>query len=92
MQRDGAAAAAGPPAGRRDGAGSPPRTRKRGPYQPCPCGSGRKFRFCHGDKAPASPFSGVESHDGGDARGAMISANDVLEPGCREALRICVKH
>ena len=20
----------------------------RGPYQPCPCGSGRKFRFCHG--------------------------------------------
>jgi uncharacterized protein len=33
---------------------------RRGPYQPCPCGSGRKFRFCHGDKAPASPFSGVE--------------------------------
>ncbi|MEB2353043.1 MAG: anaerobic sulfatase maturase [Burkholderiaceae bacterium] len=22
--------------------------RKRGPYAPCPCGSGRKFRFCHG--------------------------------------------
>ncbi|MCZ7561731.1 MAG: SPASM domain-containing protein [Burkholderiaceae bacterium] len=21
---------------------------KRGPYAPCPCGSGRKFRFCHG--------------------------------------------
>jgi uncharacterized protein len=21
---------------------------KRGPYQPCPCGSGQKFRFCHG--------------------------------------------
>jgi uncharacterized protein len=21
---------------------------KRGPYVPCPCGSGRKFRFCHG--------------------------------------------
>jgi uncharacterized protein len=32
---------------------------KRGPYQPCPCGSGKKFRFCHGDKAPPSPFSGV---------------------------------
>ena len=30
---------------------------KRGPYQPCPCGSGKKFRFCHGDKAPRSPFS-----------------------------------
>jgi uncharacterized protein len=33
---------------------------QRGPYQPCPCGSGRKFRFCHGDKAPVSPFSGVD--------------------------------
>jgi len=22
---------------------------KRGPYQPCPCGSGSKFRFCHGN-------------------------------------------
>jgi len=34
---------------------------KRGPYQPCPCGSGKKFRFCHGDKTPESPFSHVES-------------------------------
>ena len=33
---------------------------RQGPYRPCPCGSGRKFRFCHGDKAPASPFSGVD--------------------------------
>jgi uncharacterized protein len=32
---------------------------KRGPYQPCPCGSGKKFRFCHGNSSPASPFSGV---------------------------------
>jgi uncharacterized protein len=32
---------------------------KGGPYRPCPCGSGRKFRFCHGDKAPVSPFSKV---------------------------------
>ncbi len=32
---------------------------KRGPYAPCPCGSGRKFRFCHGPKAPPSPFRGV---------------------------------
>jgi uncharacterized protein len=30
---------------------------KRGPYEPCPCGGGRKFRFCHGDSAPDSPFS-----------------------------------
>jgi uncharacterized protein len=32
---------------------------KRGPYQPCPCGSGRKFKFCHGNKKPATTFSGV---------------------------------
>ena len=23
---------------------------KHGPYQPCPCGSGKKFRFCHGKR------------------------------------------
>lgn len=33
---------------------------KRGPYQPCPCGSGRKFRFCHGDRDPAYPFTRIE--------------------------------
>jgi uncharacterized protein len=27
---------------------------KRGPYAPCPCGCGKKFRFCHGDSAPRS--------------------------------------
>lgn len=32
---------------------------RRGPYRPCPCGSGRKFRFCHGNRAPASTFTGV---------------------------------
>jgi len=31
--------------------------KKCGVYQPCPCGSGIKFRFCHGAKAPDSPFS-----------------------------------
>ena len=30
-----------------------------GPYRLCPCGSGLKFRFCHGDVAPKSPFSGL---------------------------------
>jgi uncharacterized protein len=34
---------------------------KRGPYKACPCASGRKFRFCHGDRAPPSPFSKVDS-------------------------------
>jgi len=32
---------------------------RRGPYAPCPCGSGEKFRFCHGPKAAPSPFTGV---------------------------------
>jgi uncharacterized protein len=33
---------------------------KGGPYRPCPCGSGVKFRFCHGNYAPRSSFSGVQ--------------------------------
>ena len=41
----------------------------RGPYQPCPCGSGRSSASAHGNNAPTSPFSGVTpmtdgSHDG----------------------------
>jgi uncharacterized protein len=32
---------------------------RKGPYQPCPCGSGQKFRFCHGQNSPRSQFSGV---------------------------------
>ena len=32
---------------------------KRGPYVPCPCGSGEKFRFCHGPKAAPSKCTGV---------------------------------
>ena len=24
---------------------------KREPYEPCPCGSGKKFKFCHGEKS-----------------------------------------
>lgn len=38
---------------------------KRGPYAPCPCGSGRKFRFCHGNKAPQSPFSRLDQPPAG---------------------------
>lgn len=33
---------------------------KRGPYEPCPCGNGKKFRFCHGNTRPRQ--------DGLDAR------------------------
>ena len=35
---------------------------RRDPYRPCPCGGGKKFRFCHGDKAPSSPFSRVAAN------------------------------
>jgi uncharacterized protein len=34
---------------------------RRGPYARCPCGSGQKFRFCHGNRAPLSPFSRVSA-------------------------------
>jgi uncharacterized protein len=37
--------------------------KRRGPYAPCPCGSGRKFRFCHGNGAPRPSFEGGASHD-----------------------------
>ena len=30
---------------------------KRDPYAPCPCGGGRKFKFCHGDKAPSKAMA-----------------------------------
>lgn len=33
---------------------------KRKRTDPCSCGSGRKFISCHGNKAPRSPFSGVD--------------------------------
>jgi uncharacterized protein len=31
------------------------RDAERGADQPCTCGSGKKFRFCHGDRGPAPP-------------------------------------
>jgi Arylsulfatase regulator (Fe-S oxidoreductase) len=37
---------------------------KRSPYKPCPCGSGKNFRFCHGDRTPGSHFSGVHAEQG----------------------------
>jgi uncharacterized protein len=37
--------------------------KRRGPYAPCPCGSGRKFRFCHGNNAPQRSFEPA-SNDG----------------------------
>jgi len=42
---------------------------KNGPYQPCPCGSGKKFRFCHGEREPQSPFSGLNLSAAGAQQG-----------------------
>ena len=33
---------------------------KRDPYQPCPCGNGKKFKFCHGDKGPDRRSPGIK--------------------------------
>ncbi|MFM0125793.1 anaerobic sulfatase maturase [Paraburkholderia sp. RL18-101-BIB-B] len=35
--------------------------KRRGPYSPCPCDSGQKFRFCHGNHAPEDSFGNVGS-------------------------------
>jgi uncharacterized protein len=35
--------------------------KRRGPYAPCPCGSGQKFRFCHGGRAPDRSFDTASS-------------------------------
>jgi uncharacterized protein len=40
---------------------------KRGSYALCTCGSGKKFRFCHGDRAPQSSFSTISPATGGQA-------------------------
>ncbi|MEH6355158.1 MAG: anaerobic sulfatase maturase [Marinobacter sp.] len=37
--------------------------KKRDQYAPCPCGSGKKFRFCHGSE-PDKTFSGVDAQSG----------------------------
>jgi uncharacterized protein len=55
--------------------------RKREPYQPCPCGSGRKFRFCHGDSAPASAFSGVSPAQAPPAPGRPLATEPAGDAG-----------
>lgn len=47
---------------------------RRGPYQPCPCGSGKKFRFCHGDRAPQSPFSRLPTTQDAPSKSRTVPA------------------
>ena len=37
---------------------------KRGLYAPCPCGSGRKFRFCHGDSGSRHHVNAFDVKEG----------------------------
>ena len=52
---------------------------RRGPYAPCPCGSGRKFRFCHGNRSPQPPFTGVST--------APVSQEGSTGLGCQPGLK-----
>ncbi len=53
---------------------------------PCPCGSEKKFRSCHGNRSPISPFTRVDQQD--DARTVKEEASAELlaaaEPGLHE--------
>ena len=52
----------------------------RGPYQLCPCGSDKKFRFCHGDRAPQSPFSRLDAAVAGLQEGRDVAMRAELPP------------
>ena len=56
---------------------------QRNPYSPCPCGSGKKFRFCHGAKAPASVFSGIKPS--ADSARRITNAPGRIEPSATDA-------
>jgi len=53
---------------------------RRGPYQLCPCGSGKTFRFCHGDRAPQSPFSKLDAAVAGPQEGRVVAMRAELPP------------
>jgi uncharacterized protein len=57
--------------------------RKRGPYAPCPCGSGRKFRFCHGaaDLPPIRPSPAVASAERAEVLSPPAAAASVSGEG-----------
>lgn len=43
---------------------------------PCPCGSGNKFRKCHGDRNPETPFSKLDLATAGAAVGTTLQMGD----------------
>ena len=63
---------------------SRPQSDKLARHQPCPCGSGRKLRQCHGNESPEFPFSHVSlaEDQSAEANGAAMigTASLVMEP------------
>jgi uncharacterized protein len=53
--------------------------KERGPYALCPCGSGHKFRFCHGNRAPNSPFSGLSDAMAAPQEGRVVATHLELQ-------------
>ncbi len=53
---------------------------KGGPYAPCPCLSGKRFRFCHGNQAPQSPFSKLDAAVAGPQEGRVVAMRAELPP------------
>ena len=54
--------------------------KRLGPYRPCPCGSGRKFRFCHGDNTPSS-FLGTAASAASSVSQGRSTAGGAAAPG-----------
>ena len=53
---------------------------RRGPYAPCPCGSGRKLRFCHRGPVEATPASGRQIAAAADVAAPASGATDAPAP------------
>jgi hypothetical protein len=53
---------------------------KGGPYEPCSCGSGKKFRFCHGNRDPQSPFSALSLATIAPRDGGVVPMHTELPP------------
>jgi uncharacterized protein len=53
---------------------------KGGPYQPCSCGSGKKLRFCHGNRTPDRQFSGLSPVKSVPRSGLINSGHTEFRP------------
>jgi uncharacterized protein len=60
---------------------------KRRRNQPCPCGSGDRFRSCHGDNVPHSPFSplSIPTNPSQDGSVVPMQSESLQQPGAGQA-------